>query len=194
MYQIKFNSQYPLDPEKVQVGREVFHVPARSNFVFVRQLRALKGSDASNAHDEEPADDELEFSDDEEERAHKRALDKKCVFLRKTLSVLLILTFCNVFAGEKKLVQAHPHHPVFLPRLLRKCEIKISLRRIHTTRTIAPITTWTSEQDPHVHPLYHTTTLTRTTMGWIPLRRLSLQRALQMQMQLLSASEVMTQR
>ena len=79
MYQVKFNSQYPLDPEKVQVSKEVFHVPARSNFVFVRQLRALKGSDASNAHDEEPADDELEFSDDEEERAHKRAMERKYV-------------------------------------------------------------------------------------------------------------------
>ncbi|THH27667.1 hypothetical protein EUX98_g6521 [Antrodiella citrinella] len=72
MYQVKFNSQYPLDEEKFVIAREVFHVPARSNFVFVRQLKALKGSDASNAHDEEPGDDELEFSDDEEERAHKR--------------------------------------------------------------------------------------------------------------------------
>lgn len=79
MYQVKFNSQYPLDVEKVKVAKEVFHVPSRSNFVFVRQLRALKGSDASNAHDEEPGDDELEFSDDEAERTHKKAMERRFV-------------------------------------------------------------------------------------------------------------------
>ena len=71
-YRVQFNDAYPLDPEKVRVSREVFHVPARSHFVFLSQLKLLKGSDASNAHDEEPGEDELEFSDDEAERAHKR--------------------------------------------------------------------------------------------------------------------------
>lgn len=79
MYQIKFNSNYPLDTEKVRVGREVFHVPARSKFVFVNQIKRFKGSDASNAYDEEPGDDELEFSDDEQEQAHKRSLTQKFV-------------------------------------------------------------------------------------------------------------------
>ncbi|KAI0673779.1 Gar1/Naf1 RNA binding region-domain-containing protein [Trametes maxima] len=74
LYQIRFNQKYPLDTEKVQVGKTVYHVPERSNYVFVRQLRQFKGSDASNVHDEEPADDEIEFSDDEQEAAHKRAL------------------------------------------------------------------------------------------------------------------------
>ncbi|EGN93097.1 hypothetical protein SERLA73DRAFT_78943 [Serpula lacrymans var. lacrymans S7.3] len=71
LYQIKFNQKFPLDPEKVRVAREVFHVPQQSNFVFVNQLKKLKGSDASNINDEEPADHELEFSDDEQEAAHK---------------------------------------------------------------------------------------------------------------------------
>ncbi|KAI0348278.1 NAF1-domain-containing protein [Trametopsis cervina] len=71
-YRIQFNEKYPLDPEKVRLSREVYHIPIRSNFVFVSQLKALKGSDASNAHDEEPAEDEVEFSDDEAEREHKR--------------------------------------------------------------------------------------------------------------------------
>jgi len=71
LYQIKFNQQYPLDPEKVQVGRKVFHVPGRSHFIFVHQLRQLKGSDASNVHDEEPGEDEIEFSDDEAEAVHR---------------------------------------------------------------------------------------------------------------------------
>ncbi|KAF8971696.1 Gar1/Naf1 RNA binding region-domain-containing protein [Flammula alnicola] len=49
LYQVKFNTAFPLDPERVRVGREVFHVPARSRFVFVNQIKAIKGSDASNA-------------------------------------------------------------------------------------------------------------------------------------------------
>jgi H/ACA ribonucleoprotein complex non-core subunit NAF1 len=80
-YQVKFSSAFPLDPERVRVGREVFHVPTRSRFVFVNQIKALRGSDASNVHDEEPADDELEFSDDEAEAAYRSRLKRKCVLL-----------------------------------------------------------------------------------------------------------------
>ncbi|OCH86658.1 NAF1-domain-containing protein [Obba rivulosa] len=76
-YQVRFNDQYPLDPTKVQVSRPVFHVPEHSRFVFVRQLKQFKGSDASNVNDEEPAEDELEFSDDEQEAAHKRAVTQR---------------------------------------------------------------------------------------------------------------------
>ncbi|KAK7058479.1 hypothetical protein VNI00_002113 [Paramarasmius palmivorus] len=77
MYQVRFNSAYPLDSEKVRVSREVFHVPDRSNFVFTRQIAAMKGSDASNMNDEEPADHELDFSDDEAEAEFKRNLKKR---------------------------------------------------------------------------------------------------------------------
>ncbi|EMD32566.1 hypothetical protein CERSUDRAFT_99296 [Gelatoporia subvermispora B] len=77
LYQVRFNDQYPLDLTKVQVSRPVFHVPERSRFVFVRQLKRFKGSDASNVNDEEPAEDELEFSDDEQEAAHKRSLAQR---------------------------------------------------------------------------------------------------------------------
>ena len=73
LYQVRFTQAFPLDPEKVQIGRPVFHVPSQSFYVFVQQLRHLKGSDASNVHDEEPGEDEVEFSDDEQEAAHKRA-------------------------------------------------------------------------------------------------------------------------
>jgi len=79
MYQIKFNSTYPLDTEKIRVSRPVFHVPRRSHFVWVRQLVALKGSDASNMNDEEPAEHELDFSDDEAEAEFKRSQKKKYV-------------------------------------------------------------------------------------------------------------------
>ena len=78
LYQVKFDSTFPLDLERVKIGREVFHVPTKSRFVFVSQIKALKGSDASNVHDEEPADDELEFSDDEAEAAHRSRLKRKC--------------------------------------------------------------------------------------------------------------------
>ncbi|KAG6889985.1 hypothetical protein C0995_012945 [Termitomyces sp. Mi166 len=77
LYQVKFNTRFPLDPERVQVSREVFHVPTRSNFVFLNQLRKAKGSDASNVHDEEPAEHELEFSDDEAEAAYKASMKKR---------------------------------------------------------------------------------------------------------------------
>lgn len=80
LYQVRFNDSFPLDPEKVLVSREVFHVPLRSNFVFLREIKRLKGSDASNVHDEEPAEDELEFSDDEAEAAHRQRMKKKYTF------------------------------------------------------------------------------------------------------------------
>lgn len=41
----------------------------------------MKGSDASNVHDEEPADHELEFSDDEAEAAFKARTKKRYVVL-----------------------------------------------------------------------------------------------------------------
>jgi H/ACA ribonucleoprotein complex non-core subunit NAF1 len=62
-------------PSPYVVSRHVFHVPERSNFVFIEKLKQLKGSDASNLHDEEPAgNDQLDFSDDEEEARYKRSL------------------------------------------------------------------------------------------------------------------------
>jgi H/ACA ribonucleoprotein complex non-core subunit NAF1 len=72
-----FSDAFPLDPERVRIGREVFHVPSRSRFVFVSQIKAMKGSDASNVHDEEPADEEIEFSDDEAEAAYRRMSKRK---------------------------------------------------------------------------------------------------------------------
>ncbi|EIN13920.1 NAF1-domain-containing protein [Punctularia strigosozonata HHB-11173 SS5] len=77
LYQVQFNDSYPLVPGKVQVSQPVFHVPRRSHFVFLNELKHSKGSDASNIHDEEPAAHELDFSDDEEEAAFKRAAKMK---------------------------------------------------------------------------------------------------------------------
>ncbi|KIV79749.1 hypothetical protein PV11_07294 [Exophiala sideris] len=55
-------------------GTTVFYVPSHSTFVFTQPLKAVKGSDASNFHDEEVGDDEMEFSDDEAEAEHKRQM------------------------------------------------------------------------------------------------------------------------
>lgn len=79
MYQVKFNSAHPLDLNEARVSRPVFHVPVRSKYVFVAELTRLRGSDASNVHDEEPAEYELEFSDDEAEAAHKARLRERFV-------------------------------------------------------------------------------------------------------------------
>ncbi|KAK6527848.1 hypothetical protein TWF694_004819 [Orbilia ellipsospora] len=54
------------------LGRKVHYIPSHSTFLFTKTIRALKGSDASNLHDEEVGDDEREFSDDEAEAEFKR--------------------------------------------------------------------------------------------------------------------------
>jgi H/ACA ribonucleoprotein complex non-core subunit NAF1 len=92
LYQIKFNQSYPLDTEKIRVAREVYHIPQRSNFVFMEYLKKLRGSDASNIHDEEPGEDEMEFSDDEQEAAFKQARKKKYVHGLKMFSFLFIFS------------------------------------------------------------------------------------------------------
>jgi H/ACA ribonucleoprotein complex non-core subunit NAF1 len=89
LYQIKFNQSYPLDTEKIRVAREVYHIPQRSNFVFMEYLKKLRGSDASNIHDEEPGEDEMEFSDDEQEAAFKQARKKKYVYALKNIIMLI---------------------------------------------------------------------------------------------------------
>ncbi|KAG8898277.1 hypothetical protein FRC01_010965 [Tulasnella sp. 417] len=58
-------------------GRKVYHVPVRSNYVFTRSLAQIRGSDASNQHDEEVGEDEIEFSDDEKEMEWKRQKKNK---------------------------------------------------------------------------------------------------------------------
>jgi H/ACA ribonucleoprotein complex non-core subunit NAF1 len=61
-----------IDKNAIWIGRPVFHVPARSNFVFTQAIARIKGSDASNLHDEEVGEDQMEFSDDEAEAQWRR--------------------------------------------------------------------------------------------------------------------------
>lgn len=81
MYQVRFNSSFPLDVNEARVSRPVFHVPTRSKYIFVAELSKLRGSDASNVHDEEPGEHELEFSDDEAEGKHRAKLRDRSVSL-----------------------------------------------------------------------------------------------------------------
>ncbi|KAG5443346.1 hypothetical protein CSKR_108128 [Clonorchis sinensis] len=71
-----------IDPAcpSVSVEATVYYVkdnPELSIPVFYSQLVQMKGSDASWVGDMEPPPEELEFSDDEQERLHKRAVRAK---------------------------------------------------------------------------------------------------------------------
>lgn len=64
-----------------RAGVKVFYCPdpAFSTIVYTRDVKLanVKGSDASNLYDEEPAGAEIEFSDDEQEQAYKQALKQR---------------------------------------------------------------------------------------------------------------------
>lgn len=58
-------------------GKDIYYVEPHSTFVFTQPLKGMKGSDASNFHDEEVGEDEVEFSDDEAEAEHKRKIKQR---------------------------------------------------------------------------------------------------------------------
>lgn len=77
LYTIRFNT--PEEPAELGLaaGTKIFYPADHANYVFTEPLKNLKGSDASNIHDEEVGDDEMEFSDDEKEAEYKRSLKQK---------------------------------------------------------------------------------------------------------------------
>lgn len=78
MYTIRFTNDDAIKEAGLsERGTKVFYVPQHSTFVFTQPLKAVKGSDASNFHDEEVGDEEMEFSDDEQEAEHKRQMKMK---------------------------------------------------------------------------------------------------------------------
>lgn len=67
-------------PSSIQPGVLVYTVPDHAVVLTAQTLHALKtikGSDASNAYDEEVGEDEMEYSDDEEEMKAKKAIKGK---------------------------------------------------------------------------------------------------------------------
>ena len=79
MYTIRFTNDAAIEEAGLSIpGTAVYYVePPHSTFVFTQPLRSIKGSDASNFHDEEVGDDEMDFSDDEIEAEYKRRLKLK---------------------------------------------------------------------------------------------------------------------
>ncbi|ERF75310.1 hypothetical protein EPUS_00102 [Endocarpon pusillum Z07020] len=78
LYTIRFTNEEAI--KEAGLGSKntpVYYVEQHSTFVFTQPLRAVKGSDASNFHDEEVGAEEMEFSDDEAEAEHKRRLKLK---------------------------------------------------------------------------------------------------------------------
>ncbi|KAL8892392.1 MAG: hypothetical protein Q9215_000666 [Flavoplaca cf. flavocitrina] len=76
-YSVRFTNPAAITEAGVFKGITIFYVEQHSSYVFTQSLKALKGSDASNIHDEEVGDDELEFSDDEAEAEHKRRVKQE---------------------------------------------------------------------------------------------------------------------
>lgn len=78
LYTVRFASEADIKESGTnEKGTKIYYVHDHSTFVFTQPLKAVKGSDASNFHDEEVGDDEMEFSDDEAEAEHKRQMKLK---------------------------------------------------------------------------------------------------------------------
>lgn len=77
LYSIRFTNPSEMAQAGLAVGVAVFYSEQHSTYVFTQALKAYKGSDASNMHDEEVAEEEVEFSDDEAEMEHKRRLKQR---------------------------------------------------------------------------------------------------------------------
>lgn len=69
------------ESEPVRSGMQVFYSPTPdfSGLLYTRDIRQsqMKGSDASNLYDEEVGENEIEFSDDEQEVAYRRDLKQR---------------------------------------------------------------------------------------------------------------------
>ena len=73
-YSIRYNDIDNIHQRQIELNQEVFYAPKETTYtkyVFVQELRALKGSDASWEDDNEPPKFAVDYSDDEQERAAK---------------------------------------------------------------------------------------------------------------------------
>ena len=74
MYIVRFVNSAAIESAGISRDVIIYYVPSHSTFVFTKALQGIKGSDASNIHDEEVGDEGAEFSDDEAEAEYKRNL------------------------------------------------------------------------------------------------------------------------
>ncbi|KAL8587535.1 hypothetical protein ACOMHN_000941 [Nucella lapillus] len=77
-YSVRFNSAEDIREKGVEIGLKVFFVPdpvpevgTITHYVFVQKLKRIKGSDASWKGNNEPPDNLVEYSDDEDEKRSK---------------------------------------------------------------------------------------------------------------------------
>jgi len=77
LYSVRFTNADEIAKSGLAPKTKVFYSEQHSTYVFTQALKAYKGSDASNLHDEEVGDEEIEFSDDEAEAEHKRRIKQK---------------------------------------------------------------------------------------------------------------------
>ncbi|PQE31670.1 hypothetical protein CJF32_00007215 [Rutstroemia sp. NJR-2017a WRK4] len=77
LYCVRFTNADAIAEAGLSLGTKIFYSEQHSTYVFTQALKAYKGSDASNLHDEEVGDEEMEFSDDEAEMEHKRKIKQK---------------------------------------------------------------------------------------------------------------------
>lgn len=75
-YSIRYNDIESIHQRQIELNQEVFYAPKETTYtkyVFVQELKALKGSDASWEDDNEPPKSAIDYSDDEQERVAKSA-------------------------------------------------------------------------------------------------------------------------
>lgn len=77
VYSVKFNSSEEFEKFKDKKGEQVYYVVLDSQFLYTDAIKHIKGTDASNCHDEELPEEEQEYSDDEKESAAKSGKKKK---------------------------------------------------------------------------------------------------------------------
>ncbi|KAK4044091.1 Gar1/Naf1 RNA binding region-domain-containing protein [Parachaetomium inaequale] len=77
MYTVGFPTEDDVQALGLVAGMPIYYSVQHANYVFTQPLKEVKGTDASNLHDEELAADEMEFSDDEKEAEYKRAQKQK---------------------------------------------------------------------------------------------------------------------
>lgn len=77
LYTVRFTNAGEITEAGISTGTKAFYPEQYAKYALTQVLKAYKGSDASNLHDEEVGDEEMEFSDDEAEAEHKRRLKQK---------------------------------------------------------------------------------------------------------------------
>lgn len=77
LYTVRYASPAGMEEYGITQGKQIYYVEPHSSFVFTQPLKGLKGSDASNFHDEEVGEEEAEFSDDEAEAEYRRKQKQK---------------------------------------------------------------------------------------------------------------------